>query len=122
MEYKSFITAESGDRIENEVQFAGKSVSVQGDGGQDGIKVSLAGAGGGASTGLGQLKISKVDDEDRPLQGVIFELYNAAGTILLETLTTDVKGKLQPFEAINIMIKRMVFLISSKKSQHQVVM
>lgn len=93
LEYKSFITAESGDRIENEVQFAGKSVSVQGDGGQDGIKVALAGAGGGASTGLGQLKISKVDDEDRPLQGVIFELYNAAGTILLETLTTDVKGE-----------------------------
>ncbi|WP_052676009.1 collagen binding domain-containing protein [Paenibacillus sp. IHBB 10380] len=95
LEYKSFINADSGDRITNKVEFAGQSSSVKGEGNQEGVKISLAGAGGGASSGSGKIKIVKVDDLDRPLKGVKFELYNSSGTTLLETLTTDEKGEVE---------------------------
>jgi len=94
LEYQSFIDADSGDRIENEVQFAGQSSSVTGSDHQSGIRVSMAGAGGGASTGVGKLKIHKVDDASLPLEGAVFAIYNASGTTLLETLKpTDTKGE-----------------------------
>lgn len=94
LEYQSFINADSGARIENNVQFAGQSSSVTGSDQQSGIRVSMAGAGGGASTGVGKLKIHKVDDASLPLEGAVFAIYNASGTTLLETLKpTDVKGE-----------------------------
>ncbi|XID94196.1 SpaA isopeptide-forming pilin-related protein [Paenibacillaceae bacterium WGS1546] len=93
LEYESFIIANSGDRIENKVEFAGHSVAVIGEDNQAGIVVSLAGAGGGASTGVGKLKIVKKDDLNQPLEGVVFELRNASGTTLLETLVTDENGE-----------------------------
>ncbi|MCW3794300.1 SpaA isopeptide-forming pilin-related protein [Paenibacillus sp. LS1] len=94
LEYQSFINADSGARIENKVQFAGKSSSVTGSDQQSGIRVSMAGAGGGASTGVGKLKIHKVDDASLPLEGAVFAIYNASGTTLLETLKpTDEKGE-----------------------------
>lgn len=93
LEYQSFINADSGARITNKAEFAGKSSSVIGQGNQEGILVSLAGAGGGASTGSGKIKIVKVDDLNKPLAGVKFELYNASGTTLLETLETDANGE-----------------------------
>ncbi|MBW5446710.1 LPXTG cell wall anchor domain-containing protein [Cohnella sp. CFH 77786] len=93
LEYQSFINADDGERIGNNVQFAGQSKSVIGSDGQQGVKVALADAGGGTSTGNGQIQIVKTDDRDQPLPGVKFELYNAAGTTLLETLVTDADGK-----------------------------
>ncbi|WP_442601847.1 collagen binding domain-containing protein [Paenibacillus sp. KN14-4R] len=96
LEYESFINEDSDKRIQNEAEFAGKTSSVIGGDGQKGIKVSLAGAGGGASTGKGKIKIVKVDDRDVPIQGVVFELYNASGTTLLETLKpTDANGEVE---------------------------
>lgn len=93
LEYQSYINADDGDRIENKVEFAGQSFSVVGEGNQSGIRVSLAGAGGGASTGLGKVKVHKIDDTGKPLEGVVFAIYNASGTILLETLEpTDENG------------------------------
>lgn len=93
LEYQSYINADDGDRIENKAEFAGQSSSVVGEGNQAGIRVSMAGAGGGASTGLGKIKVHKVDDSGQPLKGAIFAIYNASGTILLETLEpTDENG------------------------------
>ncbi|WKL03815.1 SpaA isopeptide-forming pilin-related protein [Paenibacillus amylolyticus] len=93
LEYQSYINADHGARIENKVEFAGQSSSVVGEGNQAGIKVSLAGAGGGASTGLGKIRIHKVSDTGVPLEGAIFAIYNASGTTLLETLKpTDENG------------------------------
>ncbi|MCP1186670.1 collagen binding domain-containing protein [Paenibacillus sp. 1781tsa1] len=93
LEYQSYINADHGARIENKVEFAGQSSSVVGEGNQVGIKVSLAGAGGGASTGLGKIRIHKVSDTGVPLEGAIFAIYNASGTTLLETLKpTDENG------------------------------
>lgn len=93
LEYQSYINADHGARIENKVEFAGQSSSVVGEGNQVGIKVSLAGAGGGASTGLGKIRIHKVSDTGLPLEGAIFAIYNASGTTLLETLKpTDENG------------------------------
>jgi uncharacterized surface anchored protein len=93
LEYESFINADSGERIKNKVEFAGQSSSVIGEGSLEGVKVSLAGAGGGASSGSGKIKIVKVDDLNHPIEGVVFELYNESGTTLLETLSpTDVNG------------------------------
>lgn len=94
LEYQSFINADSGERIGNKVEFAGQSSSVSGSDHQTGIRVSMAGAGGGASTGIGKIKIYKVDDTGLPLEGAIFAIYNASGTTLLETLKpTDAKGE-----------------------------
>lgn len=93
LEYQSFINADSGARITNKAAFAGQSSSVIGQGNQEGIVVSLAGAGGGASTGSGKIKIVKVDDLNQPLAGVKFELRNGSGTVLLETLVTDANGE-----------------------------
>ncbi|RAW11716.1 hypothetical protein DC345_24325 [Paenibacillus taichungensis] len=96
LEYQSFINADSGERIGNKVEFAGQSSSVTGSDHQTGIQVSMAGAGGGASTGVGKIKIYKVDDTGRPLEGAIFAIYNASGTTLLETLKpTDVNGEVE---------------------------
>ncbi|WP_427181933.1 collagen binding domain-containing protein [Paenibacillus sp. TC-CSREp1] len=93
LEYQSYINADDGDRIENKVEFADHSFSVVGEGNQSGIRVSLAGAGGGASTGLGKVKVHKIDDTGKPLEGVIFAIYNASGTVLLETMEpTDENG------------------------------
>ncbi|MGF9700498.1 collagen binding domain-containing protein [Paenibacillus sp. MABNR03] len=94
LKYQSFINADSGDRISNKVDFAGQSSSVLGSDSKEGIRVSLAGAGGGSSTGLGQIKIKKVDDTGAPLEGAVFEIYNASGSMLLETLKpTDSNGE-----------------------------
>lgn len=94
LEYQSFINADSGERISNKVDFAGQSSSVLGSDKQEGIRVSLAGAGGGSSTGLGQIKIKKVDDTGAPLEGAVFGIYNASGSMLLETLKpTDSNGE-----------------------------
>ncbi|WP_340014475.1 collagen binding domain-containing protein [Paenibacillus sp. FSL K6-1318] len=96
LEYQSYINADHGARIENKVEFAGQSSSVVGEGNQAGIKVSLAGAGGGASTGLGKITIHKVSDAGLPLEGAIFAIYNASGTTLLETLKpTDENGVIE---------------------------
>lgn len=96
LEYQSYINADHGARIENKVEFAGQSSSVVGEGNQAGIKVSLAGAGGGASTGLGKITIHKVSDAGIPLEGAIFAIYNASGTTLLETLKpTDENGVIE---------------------------
>ncbi|MDK8193642.1 collagen binding domain-containing protein [Paenibacillus sp. UMB7766-LJ446] len=96
LEYQSFINADSGERIGNKVEFAGQSSSVTGSDHQTGIRVSMAGAGGGASTGVGKMKIYKVDDTGLPLEGAIFAIYNASGTTLLETLKpTDVNGEVE---------------------------
>lgn len=93
LEYQSFINADHGERIENKVEYAGQSSSVVGEGNQSGIRVSMAGAGGGASTGMGKVKVYKVDDTGQPLEGAVFAIYNASGTILLETLkATDENG------------------------------
>ncbi|MGE6578005.1 collagen binding domain-containing protein [Paenibacillus xylanexedens] len=94
LEYQSFINADSGDKIENKVEFAGQSSSVKGSDQQSGIRVYMAGAGGGASTGVGTLTIHKIDDASLPLEGAVFAIYNASGTTLLETLKpTDAKGE-----------------------------
>jgi LPXTG-motif cell wall-anchored protein len=96
LEYKSYINADSGERIGNKVEFAGQSSSVTGSDHQTGIRVSMAGAGGGASTGVGKIKIYKVDDTGLPLEGAIFAIYNASGTTLLEALKpTDINGEVE---------------------------
>ncbi|MCG3087953.1 collagen binding domain-containing protein [Sporosarcina cyprini] len=93
LEYESFINTQDGDVIKNEVSFQGQTQNAIGGGSNEGIKVVLAGAGGGASTGSGKIKIVKLGDEEEPLAGAIFELYNASGTTLLETLITDKNGE-----------------------------
>ncbi|WP_440112710.1 SpaA isopeptide-forming pilin-related protein [Paenibacillus sp. QZ-Y1] len=94
LEYKSFINADSGERIKNNVEFAGQSSSVTGEGNQAGIKILRADAGGGASSGVDKIKIIKMDDSGMPLEGVVFQIYNASGTTLLETLQpTDANGE-----------------------------
>lgn len=94
LEYQSYINADNGDRITNKAEFAGHTSSVKGGDGQEGVKVSLAGAGGGASGGRAPIQIVKVDDRGRPLEGAVFEIYNASGTVLLETLpATNASGE-----------------------------
>lgn len=94
LEYQSYINADNGDRITNKAEFAGQDSSVKGGDGQEGVKVSLAGAGGGASGGRAPIQIVKVDDRGRPLEGAVFEIYNASGTVLLETLpATNASGE-----------------------------
>ncbi|MGG6311311.1 SpaA isopeptide-forming pilin-related protein [Paenibacillus macerans] len=94
LEYQSYINADHGDRITNKVEFAGQSYSVKGEDQQEGIKVSLAGAGGGASGGRAKIQVIKVDDRGQPLEGAVFQIYNASGTVLLETLqATNASGE-----------------------------
>ncbi|PSK01194.1 hypothetical protein C7R92_31695, partial [Brevibacillus porteri] len=94
LEYRSFINADHGEIIKNEASFAGKTVVGKGKDGQEGVKVSLSGAGGGASTpGKGDLKIVKTDaDTKKALAGATFGLYDKAGKTLLETVVTDENG------------------------------
>ncbi|WP_178024719.1 SpaA isopeptide-forming pilin-related protein [uncultured Paenibacillus sp.] len=94
LEYQSYINADDGDRITNKAEFAGQTSSVKGGDGQEGVKVSLAGAGGGASGGRAPIQIVKVDDRGQPLEGAVFQIYNASGTVLLETLpATNASGE-----------------------------
>ncbi|GAA0406047.1 hypothetical protein GCM10008933_40400 [Paenibacillus motobuensis] len=93
LEYESFINTDTGQRLKNKAEFSGISISFIGEGNEEGIKVSLAGAGGGASTGTGKLKVLKVDDLNHPIKDVVFELWNASSTTLLETLITDENGE-----------------------------
>lgn len=93
LEYESFINTDTGQRLKNKAEFSGISISFIGEGNEEGIKVSLAGAGGGASTGSGKLKVLKVDDLNHPIKDVVFQLWNASNTTLLETLITDEKGE-----------------------------
>jgi len=95
LEYESYINTTpdvEDNRIKNEAKFQGKSSSIIGEEGKD-VEVSLAGAGGGAATGVGKIKIVKLDDLNHPIQGVVFELWNSTGDALLETLTTDENGE-----------------------------
>ncbi|MDU2238977.1 MAG: SpaA isopeptide-forming pilin-related protein [Paenibacillus sp.] len=94
LEYQSYINADDGDRITNKAEFAGQTSSVKGGDGQEGVKVSLAGAGGGASGGRAPIQVVKVDDRGQPLEGAVFQIYNASGTVLLETLpATNASGE-----------------------------
>lgn len=94
LEYQSYINADDGVRITNKAEFAGQTSSVKGGDGQVGVKVALAGAGGGASGGRAPIQVVKVDDRGQPLEGAVFEIYNASGTVLLETLpATNASGE-----------------------------
>lgn len=94
LEYQSYIDAENGETISNDVSLNGYVV----DQGQDKVKIQvrLSGAGGGAyPSGRGDLIISKVDSSNAniKLEGVEFELYDQSGTILLDKVVTDKNGK-----------------------------
>jgi len=95
LEYESFINADNNERIKNKAEFKGQTSAAIGEGNVEGVKVAMAAAGGGASGGKGKIKVLKVDDLNNPLPGVQFELYNASGTTLLETLTTNADGQAQ---------------------------
>lgn len=94
LEYQSYIDANDGDVITNDVSFKGQTV---GQGNKEAqIQVSLSGAGGGANpSGRGKIIIKKVDanNEKITLPGVEFELYDQSGTVLLEKLVTDKNGE-----------------------------
>lgn len=95
LEYKSFINADNGEQISNNVQFAGQSSGTVDKSDKKEFDVSFSGAGGGADTpGKGKFKIVKVDaDTNKPLAGAKFGLYDKSGTTLLETLVTDKNGE-----------------------------
>ncbi|WOV88084.1 SpaA isopeptide-forming pilin-related protein [Sporosarcina oncorhynchi] len=91
--YQSFINAGHGEKITNEVNYSGTATNLVGETDKKEVIVELAGAGGGANPPKGKIKILKVDDEGNPLPNVVFELYNASGTVLLESLTTLENGE-----------------------------
>lgn len=95
LEYKSFINADNGEKISNNVQFAGQSSGTVDKNDKKEVDVSFSGAGGGADTpGKGKFKIVKVDaDTKTPLAGAKFGLYDKSGITLLETLVTDENGE-----------------------------
>ncbi len=92
LKYSTYINANNGDRITNELQYAGKTVVGKGTDSQNGVKVVFADAGGGSNV-REKIKIIKHDDQGQPLSGAVFQLLNEAGTIVLETLTTDSNGE-----------------------------
>jgi len=93
LKYKTYINADHGQSISNTVKLNGISVSQSSWDESKSVLVNLAGAGGGSSAGKEKIKIVKRDDENNPLQGVVFELWNQTGTVLLETLVTDANGE-----------------------------
>lgn len=95
LEYQSFINADHGENISNQVSFAGQSSGTVDENQNSSIEVKFSGAGGGAnSPGKGNLKVLKVDATDgkAPLGGARFGLYDKTGVNLLEELVTDENG------------------------------
>lgn len=95
LEYQSFINADDGENISNQVSFAGQSSGTVDENQNSQIEVKFSGAGGGAnSPGKGNLKVIKVDAADgkTPLAGARFGLYDKTGVNLLEELVTDENG------------------------------
>ncbi|WP_280521471.1 collagen binding domain-containing protein [Paenibacillus mangrovi] len=95
LEYQSFINAEHGEEISNNAEFAGQSSGAVDKNEDKIIKVSFAGAGGGAQpAGKGDLTLIKVDAAGgKPLEGARFGLYDKTGKTLLQELVTDAEGK-----------------------------
>lgn len=91
--YKSFINAGNNEKISNSALYNGKYAESSEGSMKWETTVHFAGAGGGANPPKGELVIKKVDNDGNPIADVIFELYNKAGNILLETLITDSNGE-----------------------------
>ncbi|MGM1048312.1 MAG: collagen binding domain-containing protein [Bacillota bacterium] len=95
LEYQSFINADDGQTITNNVTFEGQSSGTVEKNQENEVIVKFSGAGGGAnSLGKGNLKVVKVDaDSKTPLAGAKFGLYDKSGKNLLEELVTDENGE-----------------------------
>lgn len=98
LEYQSFIDADDGENISNNITFAGQSAGVVNENKNSNILVNFAGAGGGAVTaGKGTITILKEDasNSSKKLAGAVFEIYNKARTLKVDgPLTTDADGKI----------------------------
>ncbi|UNK17568.1 Ig-like domain-containing protein [Paenibacillus sp. N3/727] len=94
LEYQSFINADNGETITNNVTFQGQSSGTVDEKNENQVIVKFSGAGGGAnSPGKGNLKVVKVDvASKKPLAGAKFGLYDKSGSNLLEELVTDENG------------------------------
>lgn len=95
LEYQSFINADDGESINNNVTLEGQSSGVVEENKNEHVTVKFSGAGGGAnSPGKGNLKVIKVDaDTKKPLEGARFGLYDKSGSNLLKELVTDEQGE-----------------------------
>ncbi|WP_048601378.1 collagen binding domain-containing protein [Rubeoparvulum massiliense] len=111
LEYQSFINAEHGEKINNDVRLSGQSSGEVDQNTKNEFSVYLYGAEGGANTpGKGKFKIVKVDEAtNQPLAGATFGLYDKSGSILLETLVTDKNGEAESntFKFKNYLLKEL---------------
>ena len=93
LEYKSFITADNGDKLNNKVSFKGHSAKEVEQESKVEFVVKLSGAGGGASSGKGDLKVIKEDAETgKVLSGAVFELSDKNTGTLLGTVSSNDAG------------------------------
>ncbi|GAB6927874.1 hypothetical protein JCM10914A_18570 [Paenibacillus sp. JCM 10914] len=95
LEYSSFINADDGESVSNDISFAGQSVGAIQEGQEETIRISFSEAGGGAHTpGKGNLTVKKIDAANgTPLAGAKFGLYDRTGNTLLQILETDEQGE-----------------------------
>lgn len=89
LEYKSFITAQHGDKIDNSVEFSGSGITGDEPVKNKEITIYFADAGGGTYVGTASLQIEKRDQQGEPIAGAEFELYTMSDTFLEKVITGE---------------------------------
>lgn|GEM_PF-810127 len=96
LKYSSYINEAHGELISNKAKFAGEGKQAIDSEDNAKFQVQWGASGGAAALKKQPLKILKVDSEtNAPLEGAEFNLWNANGTVLLETgLVTNENGEI----------------------------
>ncbi len=93
LEYDTRIMFKGDGYIENDVKFNGTQTEGRDTDNSVRQQIQLSNIGGGIDGEVGSLEVTKVDaDDQEPLQGATFELYDENGK-LVTTQTTDEDGK-----------------------------
>ncbi|UOQ86863.1 SpaA isopeptide-forming pilin-related protein [Gracilibacillus salinarum] len=94
LEYDTYILYEGDGNISNDFQFDGAETTGLPTNDSVNQAINLGGIGGGIDGEVGSLEVTKVDaDNDSPLEGAEFTLYDNTGEQALRTYTTDTDGK-----------------------------
>ncbi|MBS4202392.1 Cna B-type domain-containing protein [Bacillus sp. FJAT-49732] len=94
LEYDTYILYKGDGNISNDAQFFASETTGIETGDKYSNKINLSNISGGIDGEVGNLKVTKVDNDDdsMTLKGAVFELYDETGKTLLKTATTGEDG------------------------------
>lgn len=100
LEYESLINAEAAPeiKVQNKITMNGNGISYQDGEGSSEILIDVSESDGGIVGTKGSFKIQKLGEDDQPLEGVVFDLYNRKG-VKVASHTTDENGYIH-FESL----------------------